>query len=157
LIASWPAAISGGSVSHDLISSVDFLPTICEVAGVSVPAGSDGISFLPQLRGLPGTPRTWLYSWYSPRQGADMTVREFTFDHRYKLYRDGRFFDLAHDPDETAPIRLATATAETVAVANRLQAALDLFHDARPPELDRQYQETMDNRSASPAKKKQKR
>ena len=98
LIASWPGVIKHGQVNRDLISSVDFLPTICQAAGADVPANIDGVSFLPQLRGEKGTPREWLYSWYSPRQQADMTVSEYAFDHGYKLYRTGQFFDLAADP-----------------------------------------------------------
>ena len=51
LIASWPAVIARGEVNRDLVSSVDFLPTLCEAAGVAVPSNVDGVSFLPQLRG----------------------------------------------------------------------------------------------------------
>jgi arylsulfatase A len=36
LIASWPAVMKTGRVNRDLISSADFLPTICEAAGVKV-------------------------------------------------------------------------------------------------------------------------
>ncbi|MHB8898577.1 MAG: sulfatase-like hydrolase/transferase, partial [Thermoguttaceae bacterium] len=107
LIASWPSRIVQGRVNGDLVSSTDFLPTLCEAAGVAVPANVDGVSFLPQLLGQPGEPREWLYSWYSPRQGADMTVRECAFDQSWKLYRDGRFFDLGVDPDETRPLETA--------------------------------------------------
>jgi arylsulfatase A len=136
-IASWPAVIEGHRVSRDLISSVDFLPTICEAAGVAVPADTDGVSFLPQLRGERGTPREWLYAWYSPRQQADLTVREFAFDHRYKLYRDGRLFDLTNDPDELAPLEVAGLEPQAAAAALKLQSVLDRFRDARPQELDR--------------------
>jgi arylsulfatase A len=83
LIASWPGVIKQGRVNADLISSVDFLPTICQAVGVDVQANVDGVSFLPQLRGEKGTPREWLYTWYSPRQQADMTVREWAHDHGY--------------------------------------------------------------------------
>ena len=51
LIASWPAVMKTGQVNRDLISSVDILPTICEAAGVSIPANTDGVSFAKQLRG----------------------------------------------------------------------------------------------------------
>lgn len=154
LIASWPAVIRQGRVSRDLISSTDFLPTLCEAAGVPAPAGIDGVSFLPQLRGAPGTPRDWLYLWYSPRQGADMTVRECAFDQNSKLYRDGRFFDLAADPDETAPLELPRLEGQAAAAAKRLQAALDQFADARPAELDRQFERTVKGSPAADAKKK---
>ena len=56
-IVSWPAVIKHGTVSHDLISSTDFLPSICQAAGIDVPSQIDGLSFLPQLRGQTGTPR----------------------------------------------------------------------------------------------------
>jgi arylsulfatase A len=155
-VASWPAVIKAGRVCGDPISSADFLPTICEAAGVSVPAGTDGVSFLPQLRGERGTPRQWLYCWYSPRQRANMTVREFAADHHYKLYRDGRFFDLAADPDETAPQQAAALAGEAADAAKKLQAVLDQFKDARPAELDRQCQEAMKGKPALKAKKKRK-
>ena len=120
----------------------------------AVPADIDGVSFLPQLRGEPGTPRQWLYCWYSPRQRADLTVREFAFDHHYKLYRDGRFFDLAADPEETAPQQAAPLDGEAAAAAKKLQAVLDQFQDARPAELDRQFQQSKEDEPAPKAKKK---
>ncbi len=153
LIASWPMVIKAGRVNGDLISSADFLPTICEAAGVSVHADIDGVSFLPQLRGERGTPREWLYCWYSPRQRADLTVREFAADHHYKLYRDGRFFDLVADPDETTPQSVAQPAGKAAEGAKKLQAVLDRFRNARPVELDRQFRESMPNQPALKAKK----
>jgi len=149
--------IKTGRVNGDLISSTDFLPTICEAAGVRAPAGIDGVSFLPQLRGEPGTPRPWLYSWYSPRQQANMTVREWAFDHRYKLYRDGRFFELATDPEEKSPVPIDSLSGDAAAAARKLQAVLDQLEDARPAELDRQFQESMKDQPAPKAKKQRQR
>ena len=96
LIANWPGQVVAGNVCSDLVDTTDFLPTLLEAAGVPLPTELklDGRSFLPQLRGKQGQPREWIYSWYSPRQGADLTVREFAFNHRFKLYRTGDFFDL---------------------------------------------------------------
>ena len=141
LIASWPGVVREGRVNRDLVSSVDFLATLCQVAGATVPEDSDGVSFLPQLRGEKGSPREWLYTWYSPRQKADLEIAEYAFDHGYKLYRDGRFFDLAADPDEQKPLRVADATGQAAAAASKLRAALDRFRDARPAELDRRFRE----------------
>lgn len=142
LIASWPGVVEKGRVNSDLISSVDFLPTICQAAGIDVPANTDGVSFLPQLRGEKGTPREWLYTWYSPRQQADLTVREYAFDHRYKLYRDGRFFDLAADPNEAKPLEVEDATGPAAIAARKLQSALDRFKDARPAVLDEKFRKS---------------
>jgi arylsulfatase A len=140
LIASWPAVMKQGRVSADLVSSTDFLPTICAAAGVKVPEGTDGVSFLPQLKGEAGTPRDWLYTWYSPRQSQDMTVREYTFDHRFKLYRTGQFYDLRTDELEKQDIAATTLSSEAATAKTKLQSALDHFKDARPVKLDEEFQ-----------------
>lgn len=140
LIASWPVVMKQGRVSADLISSTDFLPTICAAAGAQVPENVDGVSFLPQLKGEAGTPRDWLYTWYSPRQSQDMTVKEYAFDHRYKLYRSGKFYDLSTDAAEKQDISTTTLSGEAAAAKAKLQAALERFKDARPAELDREFE-----------------
>ncbi|MGD9745594.1 MAG: sulfatase-like hydrolase/transferase [Verrucomicrobiales bacterium] len=152
-IVSWPSMIREGRVIPDLISSTDFLPTLCGAAGVIPPANIDGVSFLPRLRGEPGTPREWLYTWYSPRQSVDLTVKECAFDLHHKLYRTGQFFDLEVDTDEQSPISVAQLEGATALAASKLQAALDRFSDARPAQLDQQFQE---DRPGNPAKSKKK-
>jgi arylsulfatase A len=154
LIASWPGVIRQGRVCRDLISSTDFLPTLCAAAGVPVPENSDGISFLPQLRGETGTPRDWLYTWYSPRQRLDLSVRECAFDHDFKLYRDGRFFDLRADPFEEGAPLTGTLTPPQAAAQAKLQASLDHFTDARPAALDRQFEAEMQGKAPAGKKKK---
>jgi arylsulfatase A len=156
-IASWPGVMKQGRVNSDLISSTDFLPTICAAAGIPVPANVDGVSFLPQLRGEKGTPREWLYCWYSPRQNADMTVRECAFTRDAKLYRTGDYFDLATDPFEKKPLAIASLTGPAADAAKKLQAALDQFKDARPAELDRQREQATKEPSPDGAPKKKKR
>ncbi len=139
LIANWPAVMEFASVNQDLISSTDFLPTICDAAQVDVSPSVDGVSFLPQLRGEPGSPREWLYAWYSPRQQQDLTVREFAFDHRFKLYRTGQFFDLVNDRFETKDLNQGRLRDDASAAREKLKAVLEQFDDARPAELDQQF------------------
>jgi arylsulfatase A len=136
LIASWPGRIGSGKVCTDLVDSTDFLPTVCEAAGVAVPAELkvDGRSFWPQLRGEKGSPRPWVYSWYS-RDGGQPGAREFAFNQRYKLYRTGEFYDLAKDPDEKRPLAVRGLDGETAVAAQLLQGALDKYKDARPAHL----------------------
>lgn len=138
LIANWPGQVVGGRVCDDLVDTTDFLPTLLEAAGEALRPGlkPDGRSFLPQLRGQPGQPREWIYSWYSPRQGADLTVREFAFNQRFKLYRRGAFFDLEQDAGEQQPLQVGSLQGEAAAAAKLLEAALARFKDARPAELD---------------------
>jgi arylsulfatase A len=136
LVVNWPSAVKAGRVNRDLISSVDFVPTLCEVAGVASPE-IDGVSFLPQVRGEAGHPRDSIYSWYSPRQGNDKTVHEFAFDRDFKLYRSGEFYDLRKDAVEKSPLQVAGLTGESAEAATKLQAALKRFDGARPAALDR--------------------
>jgi len=152
LIARWPAMAKKGGVCKDLISAADFLPTICMAAGASIPEGIDGVSFLPQLKGLPGTPRDNIYHWYSPRQKANMSVKEFVCDHHFKLYRTGELYDLARDPDEKFPLSQDDA-AEARA---KLQAALDQYNDVRPAALDAQFASTMNELPERKGKNKKK-
>lgn len=131
LIVNWPAKAAAGKVSPDLVDSTDFFPTICEAAGVTVPAELkiDGRSFLPQVRGEPGRPRAWYYSWYAP---YEVVEAEFAATHEFKLYRDGRFYDLRRDLEERQPLGPAARAPDAVAAHQLLQGALSQFKDARP-------------------------
>lgn len=133
LIAHWPGTIAPGQVCGDLVDSTDFLPTMCEAAGVSVPEGLllDGRSFAPQLRGERGQPRDWMYCWYARNGGAQAT-HEFAATPRFKLYRDGRFYDYGGDPGETAPLVFDALDPGAQAVHQQLAAALAQFREARP-------------------------
>jgi arylsulfatase A len=151
LIASWPKNIATGKVTSDLVDSTDFLPTIAAAAGVTIPADLkiDGRSFLPQLKGETGTPRTWIYSWYSPRGER---LREFAFDHHYKLYKNGDFFNISADPSEQHPLSASSQTGDAAKAAKKLQSALDQYATARPAHLP-----TPERDDGSPKVKKGKR
>jgi arylsulfatase A len=141
LIVSWPGTITAGRVCSDLVDSTDFFPTLLETAGLPLPgAPLDGRSFLPQLRGEKGNPRSWVYTWYSPRQ-QNLTVREFVFNQRYKLYRSGEFYDLQADPVEARPIAAPELSEEQAAAARVFRRVLDTYQDARPRALDREYED----------------
>lgn len=133
LIARWPGRIPAGRVNDDLISSVDFLPTVCAAAGAAVPAALqiDGRSFLPQLLGERGQPRDSYYVWYARNGGATATF-EYAQSKTHKLYRDGRLFDLVKDPFEAHALPAAGPAAAEV---QRLQAVLDQYANARPEHL----------------------
>jgi arylsulfatase A len=136
LLANWPGHIRAGSTNDDLIDSTDFLPTICAAAGATVPSTLkiDGHSFWPQLMGEKGEPREWIYTWYS--QDGVPPIREFVTTKDFKLYRNGRFFDLRKDPfEDKEPKRLADLTGDEVKTAAKLRAVLNQYADARPAEF----------------------
>jgi len=52
-IARWPGTIAPGRESNHESAFWDFMPTVCELVGVTAPEGIDGISYLPELLGKP--------------------------------------------------------------------------------------------------------
>jgi arylsulfatase A-like enzyme len=47
----WPGHIAPGSKTDHIAIHMDLMPTVCELAGVTPPAGIDGVSLLPILEG----------------------------------------------------------------------------------------------------------
>jgi len=140
-IGNWPGHVASGKVCKDLIGAVDVLPTLCEAAGATVPAELkiDGRSFLPQLRGEKGNPREWLYAWYHPDGGAKARA-EFAHDGTYKLYTNGRFFNVKEDDLEKSPLAAGTLDDTAKAAKLKLEAALKQFEGPRPEYFVKQAQ-----------------
>ncbi len=134
LIVQAPGVIPGGRVSDDLIHFADFLPTLAGAIGSKLPAdvATDGHSFWPLLKGEAGTPRDWHYTYYFPRPFAEEysdpykhpEIR-FARTQRYKLYGDGRLFDLSADVEEKHVLEAGSDSAEAKAARRKLQSALD--------------------------------
>lgn len=123
LIACWPGTVPPGQVCDDLVDFSDFLPTCLDAAGQPLPQGLDGRTFWPQLRGEPGEPREWIYCFSCPRPER-MQPKRFVRDKRWKLYGDGRFFDIAADPREQRTLNDDDLNAAARAVRNKLQNVL---------------------------------
>lgn len=126
LIAYWKGRSLKGSVNSDLIGFADFLPTLADAAGKPIPADhvSDGQSFLPQILGTPSRSKDYLYMYYDPKWGK-FQKGVFVRNKKYKLYSDGRFYNIERDVLEENPIRLSTADREALATARTLKKALD--------------------------------
>ena len=109
VIANWKGVTPRGRVLPDLVDSTDFIPTIFDAIGAKLPSGHkfDGHSFLPQLRGQKGTPREWMYCYYNPQPGHDkeqFPLQKFARDQKFKLYSDGRLYDIDADVLEQHPL-----------------------------------------------------
>lgn len=109
MVAFWKGHTPSGEKVDDLIDFTDFYPTFASIAGVSLEGEKnlDGVSFLPQLTGQPGTPRDWVFCHYQPYW--NMMPDQFARTREYKLYPDGRFFNVPKDLKEENAIDPATA------------------------------------------------
>jgi arylsulfatase A-like enzyme len=61
LIVKWPNMIRKGEVSTHVSAFWDFLPTACDLAGIDVPSGINGVSYLPELLGNDQAEHDFLY------------------------------------------------------------------------------------------------
>lgn len=133
LMISWPGHIPARSVNTSLIDFTDFLPTLADAAGISVPlnyAPVDGVSFYNQMVGLPATPRSWIYCYYHPlsKDGTNDLLLIWAHDGKYKLYDSlGMFFNTLKDPYEKVP--LLTLTLKEQQIKANLQAVIDSEHN----------------------------
>ncbi|MCB0836594.1 MAG: sulfatase-like hydrolase/transferase [Bacteroidetes bacterium] len=134
LLVQWPGTISAGMVNQDLVDFSDMLPTMCEIADIPAPGTIDGQSFMPQLMGKTGHPREWIYSWFS-RNGADSLARVFARNQRYKLYRNGEFYDVPNDYEEENPLNETELSPEQKKIHKMLQGVIDQYEGRRLEEI----------------------
>ena len=105
LIVRWPGVVKEGSVCTNAISSIDYFPTFCELAGVSITNKVDGVSIVPLLKQTGHlAPRElyWHYPHYANQGGRPGGV---VIDGDFKLiewYETGRWelYDLKNDLGE---------------------------------------------------------
>jgi arylsulfatase A len=116
MIINWGTNRYKSHETDDLIDFTDVLATISDAVGVKTPAvwNTDGVSFYPQLKGEKGKSRDWVFVHYNPihSESANKHAARFFRNHRYKLYQDGRFYDLEKDGEETSPIAAGKGSKE---------------------------------------------
>ncbi len=116
LIVSWPGVLEASQVVDDLVDFSDFMPTILELAGGSVREDLNGVSFADRVRGRKTSPRKWAYS----SNNGERWVRT----QRWKLYDDGRMFDMSLGRDEQEPVTVSDASMEATQARKQLQDTL---------------------------------
>lgn len=118
----WPAAVPAGRLSDQPSGQWDWLPTLAEVAGVAIPAASDGVSLLPTLTGRGvQNPSTLYIEYFNDQRTPNYPAFQPAHRHRvrgqmqavflsgYKGLRyqvksasdDFEIYDVAKDPQES--------------------------------------------------------
>jgi len=113
MVANWPEKIKSPTQYNGLINFNDFYATFCDILKVN--NESDGKSFMDVLTTNNFLKREITTIYYDPHHQLKSNVSEqrlnvskrrnvFTQNARYKLYKDGRFFDMKNDVLETKPL-----------------------------------------------------
>jgi len=125
MIAWGPGRIPAGRTSDQVWALWDVLPTLAELAGARPPAGIDGISMVPSLRGRGRQRQHDHLYWEFYEQGSKQAVRMGRWKGVRQPMMTGRLevYDLEADPGETRDV-----SSEHPDVAARLGRLLDEAH-----------------------------
>ena len=85
-LARWPKKIKAGSIDHHPSQFHDWLPTLADVAGITPPARTDGVSLVPWLTGIGHKRESEIYIEY---QQTGRTPSYGDFDERKRNKRRG--------------------------------------------------------------------
>ena len=104
----YPKKIKAGSVNEDIISNIDFAPTLLELAGISTTQKMQGTSFVPVLEG--NTPKDWqdaMYYhyyefpfWHHVQPHYGIRTQKYTLAHFYYNIDVWELYDLEKDPGQ---------------------------------------------------------
>lgn len=133
LVAYWKGHTPKGAVLNDLIDFTDFYPTFAAMADVNLGKDDpiDGRSFLPQLNGKKGQPRDWVLCHYQPYWGR-FKGSQFVREAQFKLYHDGRFFNVPEDLKESQNLAEGQAGNSGEQARRMLQQTLETIPPAPP-------------------------
>lgn len=136
-IVRWPTVMpTGGKRDRThFVAGIDIMPTCLEAAGVAVPGGVDGCSFLPLLRGETQTGREFVFTQFHQTAGRNnypmRCVQTRRFGYIYNPWSDGaRVFK-----NESQAGRSFAAMRDAVESDADIAARVDLFLHRVPEEL----------------------
>ena len=118
-IARWKGRIKPGSTSNALIDFSDFFVSINQLVGAANPADRkiDGESFVPILLDPDKEVRQYTFSHYDPKWGTP-EVGNFVRNKQYKLYGDGKLYDISKDEKETVELNPEAIPAAEINLLN---------------------------------------
>lgn len=122
VIVSWPGHFPAGMTCEQYFTSADWLPTFCEIAGISaVPDKVDGISILPLLKNngdesFFARPLFWHYPHFSNQLGRPAGAVRMGDYKLVELYESGKLelYNLKEDISESVDLsgKMKNKTAE---------------------------------------------
>jgi arylsulfatase A-like enzyme len=134
-----PLVVAGPGVSKGkseaFVYLMDLFPTFAEFAGATVPAGVDGKSLVPILKGKETKVRDVLYTGY---RNCQRSIRDERWKLiRYPLINKTQLFDLSADPHELTDLAAKPESADKIKqLTTQLEKTKKEFGDAIPLEVE---------------------
>jgi uncharacterized sulfatase len=129
LIVRWPGKLQPGSVSDELVASVDLAPTVLSLAGVEIPKHFQGQAFLGEQK---APPREYIYA-ARDRMDETLDIIRAVRDKRYKYIRNYRP-DLPYAQDITYMNEMPTMKEwRRLAAAGELKGPPAIFFQPTKP------------------------
>ena len=114
--------VPAGRRSEALVYLHDAYPTICEMAGVSIPASVEGVSLAPLFGEGGAAPRHYAHAAYMDKQRSVRDDRYKLIEYAVEGRRRTQLFDLLADPAELSSLAEDPAHADVV---QRLRGELE--------------------------------
>jgi arylsulfatase A len=109
-IVRWPGVVKAGTTSPHISTQYDLMATLAELTGQAIAGTTDGISFLPELKGKHAIQKQHPYLYFEyPENGGQVAIRSGDWKAvRINIRKDQnaawQLFDLKKDPGETKDI-----------------------------------------------------
>ncbi len=107
-IVKYPKVVKPGSVNEDIITNIDFAPTLLDIADISTTSSIQGKSFASVLTGK--TPDNWRQSmyyhyyefpfWHHVQPHYGIRTQRYTLAHFYYSIDQWELYDLEKDPQQ---------------------------------------------------------
>jgi len=146
LLVRYPAEIPAGTTNDDLVSNLDFAPTILDWAGRSAPSEMQGLSLRSLAAGSAvENRRSSLYYHYYEYPGPHMVKRhygirtpQYKLMHFYEDIDDWELYDLEKDPREQNNLYADPEYSDRVAeLKSELSSLREYYGDSE--QLDRRF------------------
>ena len=134
----YPERIKAGSVNEDIITNIDFAPTLLDLAGIDIPKDMQGTSFVPQLESNnKSAVRDAVYYhyyefpfWHHVQPHYGIRTQKFTLAHFYYNIDVWELYDLEKDPGQVNNIYKDPNYAEVTAeLKEKLKNLMIKFED----------------------------
>ena len=126
MVASWPSIIKKSRNYSGLVNFNDFYATFTDI--LNVENDSDGESLIQILKNKETLKRETVNIYYDPMWGNISRYRNvFSQNNRYKLYQNGKFFDMEKDVLETNPLNNEDLSENEKRIKAKLSSELELI------------------------------